>query len=43
MQQHVVTPADPSAPVGCCEDRVDLAAGQEMHLAFVVKLAKDRE
>lgn len=36
VEKHVIAPADPGAPVGRREDRVDLAAGQEMHLAFVV-------
>jgi hypothetical protein len=39
----VIAPTDPAAPIGCREDRVDLAAGEEMHLALVVKLARDRE
>src|ERR1700684_658175 len=38
-EQHVIAPADPCAPVRRRQDRVDLLAGQEMHLTLVPELA----
>jgi hypothetical protein len=43
VEQHVIVATDPVAPVWRREDRVDLAAGEEMHFALVVELAGDRE
>jgi hypothetical protein len=43
VQQHVIAPADPCALVGRRQDRVDLGAGEKVHLALVVELAGDRQ
>ncbi|MEG3145032.1 hypothetical protein U1839_10260 [Sphingomonas sp. RT2P30] len=43
VEQHVIAATDPAAPVARGQDRVDLASGEEMHLALVVELAGDRE